>query len=98
MRPRSTAFLASSAAPIITYGLDVLVQEVMAATATWPWSITNSVPSSSFTGTRLCGRPDPLASTCRGLSPSVALTIAGLSDAGKLSLDASSSAPMMLST
>ncbi len=38
LRPFSTAFLASSAAPIITDGLEVLVQEVMPATATAPWS------------------------------------------------------------
>ena len=37
--PRSTAFLASSPAPIITEGLDVLVHEVMAAMTTCPWSI-----------------------------------------------------------
>ena len=35
-RPRSTAFFASSAAPIITYGLDVFVQEVIAAITTCP--------------------------------------------------------------
>ena len=34
--PRSTAFLATSAAPIITLGLEVLVQEVMAAITTAP--------------------------------------------------------------
>ena len=38
-RPFSTAFFASSAAPIITYGLEVFVQEVIAAITTWPWSI-----------------------------------------------------------
>src|SRR3954470_6690983 len=38
VRPRSTAFLASSPAPIITLGLDVLVQLVIAATTTAPWS------------------------------------------------------------
>ena len=32
--PRSTAFLASSAAPIITCGFEVLVQEVIAAITT----------------------------------------------------------------
>ena len=45
-RPFSTAFFASSAAPIITYGFEVLVQEVIAAMTTWPWSSTVSVPSS----------------------------------------------------
>ena len=37
-RPFSTAFLASSAAPTMTYGLEVFVQEVMAAMTTRPWS------------------------------------------------------------
>src|SRR5437879_1769584 len=54
--PRSTAFLASSAAPIITEGFDVFVQLVMAAMTTWPWSSSNSVPVESFTGTRFVGR------------------------------------------
>src|SRR4028118_782294 len=47
--PRSTAFLASGAAPIITCGLEVLVQEVIAAITTWPWSTSVSVPSSMTT-------------------------------------------------
>jgi hypothetical protein len=54
--PRSAAFLASSAAPIITSGLEVLVQEVIAAITTAPWSSSASCPSSSFTRTRWCGR------------------------------------------
>ena len=41
-RPRSTAFLASSAAPTITDGLDVFVHEVIAAITTAPWSISHS--------------------------------------------------------
>src|SRR6266516_6124648 len=48
-RPRSTAFLASSAAPTMTLGLDVLVQDVMAAITTEPWSTAVVVPSSSVT-------------------------------------------------
>jgi hypothetical protein len=36
VRPRSTAFLASRAAPTITEGLDVFVHEVMAAITTLP--------------------------------------------------------------
>ena len=36
--PASTAFLASSAAPTMTDGLEVLVHEVMAAITTEPWS------------------------------------------------------------
>ena len=39
-RPRSTAFLASSPAASITSGFDVLVQRVMAAITTCPWSIS----------------------------------------------------------
>ena len=57
VRPRSTAFLASSAAPIITCGLEVLVQEVIAAITTAPWSSSNVVPSSPVTRTGLDGRP-----------------------------------------
>src|SRR4051794_37989003 len=44
-RPFSTAFFASSAAPTMTDGLDVFVQDVIAAIATAPWSISQSVPS-----------------------------------------------------
>ncbi len=55
--PRSTAFLATSAAPIITLGFDVLVQEVIAAIVTAPWSRSNDVPSASVTATFLLGRP-----------------------------------------
>ncbi len=36
--PLSTAFFASSAAPIITDGLDVFVHDVIAAMTTAPWS------------------------------------------------------------
>src|SRR5215211_1587831 len=56
-RPRSTASRASRAAASITDGLEVLVQLVMAAITTWPWSRSKRVPSSSSTGTRLVGRP-----------------------------------------
>src|SRR5215204_6369141 len=56
-RPRSTALRASSPAASITDGLEVLVQLVMAAITTWPWSRSNRVPSSSWTATRLLGRP-----------------------------------------
>lgn len=96
VRPFSTAFLASSAAPTITYGLDVLVQDVIAATATCPWSISNVVPSSRVTGTRLCGRLAPFVRCSRGLSPSPPRPIAGESDAGNDSLDASSAGPCTL--
>jgi hypothetical protein len=47
--PRSTAFLATSAAPIITDGFDVLVHDVIAAMTTAPWSTSLSVPSARVT-------------------------------------------------
>src|SRR5579871_1052808 len=62
-RPRSTAFLASRAAPTITEGLDVFVQEVIAAITTEPWSTKVSVPSSSVTRTGFDGRAPPPAAT-----------------------------------
>src|SRR4029079_5395996 len=40
------AFCATSPAPIITDGLEVLVQEVMAAITTSPWPMLVSLPSS----------------------------------------------------
>src|SRR4029453_15978670 len=54
--PRSTAFLASRAAPIITCGLEVFVQEGIAAITTWPWSTKVSVPSSMTTRVGLDAR------------------------------------------
>src|SRR5918993_2810664 len=54
--PRSTAFFASSAAPTMTDGLDVLVHEVIAAITTAPWSISVSVPSSRVTFVGALGR------------------------------------------
>ncbi len=47
--PRSTAFLASSPAPSMTDGLEVLVHDVIAAITTCPWSSSVSVPSASVT-------------------------------------------------
>src|SRR5436190_11900811 len=93
--PRSTAFLASSAAPIITDGFDVLVQLVMAAITTWPWSSSNSVPLASFTGTRFIGRGDGGGGTSsKGESgapaPVIPFMAAGGSLAGNDSADASS--------
>ena len=49
--PRSTAFLATSPAPSITEGFEVLVQLVIAAITTWPWSSSTVSPSSSSTAT-----------------------------------------------
>src|SRR5437870_11196688 len=56
-RPASTALRASSAAPTITDGLEVLVHEVMAAMTTEPWSTEVVVPSSRVTWARFDGRP-----------------------------------------
>src|SRR5271166_4552531 len=62
LRPFSTAFLASSAAPTITEGLEVFVQEVIAAITTEPWSTLVSVPSSRVTWTGFDGLvPSPAA-------------------------------------
>src|SRR6266536_6461601 len=57
VRPRSTAFFASSAAATITDGLDVLVHDVMAAMATAPWSSTTRLPSARVTGVGCDVRP-----------------------------------------
>ncbi len=78
VRPRSTAFLASSAAPIITCGFDVFVQDVIEAMTTAPWSRSKTVPSGAVTGVGLCARPLPLPFDD------------GESEAGKLSSLASS--------
>src|SRR6266568_8258470 len=50
VRAASTALRASSAAPTITNGFDVFVQEVIAAITTDPWSTLVWVPSSRVTG------------------------------------------------
>ena len=50
-RPRSIALRASRPAPTITDGLEVLVQLVIAAITTRPWSSSTTVPSSSVTST-----------------------------------------------
>src|ERR1017187_9367266 len=55
-RPASTAFLATSAAPIITDGLEVLVHEVIAAITTEPWSTLVCVPSARVTCAGADGR------------------------------------------
>src|SRR6266540_3033554 len=92
-RPRSTAFFASSAAPSMTEGFEVLVHEVIAAIATAPWSSSNSAPSRE-TVTGLLGRPSlPSAADAatRGLpSPFSPSPYAGGSLAGNVSAPASS--------
>src|ERR671928_1471710 len=45
VRPRATALRASRPAPSITDGLEVLVQLVIAAITTAPWSSANASPS-----------------------------------------------------
>ena len=49
--PRSTAFLANRPAPIMTEGLEVFVQLVIAAMTTDPWVTEVASPRAS-TGTR----------------------------------------------
>src|SRR4249920_1161826 len=83
VRPFSTAFFATSAAPIITDGLDVLVQDVMAAMATAPWSSTTCSPSANVTGVGVEMRPCA-PSAADGTSCMWSVAAAG-SDAGKLS-------------
>src|SRR6185437_13716414 len=78
-RPRSTAFFASRAAPIMTDGLDVLVHDVIAAMTTAPWSMTHSAPSMLiFTG--LDVRPFAPAAAEGTVAASLKL---GTSEAGK---------------
>src|SRR5579859_4216947 len=50
LRPRRDALRARIPAPIITDGFEVLVQLVIAAMTTWPWSSSVSVPSARVTG------------------------------------------------
>src|SRR5262245_11070564 len=72
VRPRSTALRASSAAPIMTCGLDVLVHDVMEAMRGAPWAGSKLAVSVEH-GVGWCGRP--LA------------CIEGGSEAGKLASD-----------
>src|SRR5476649_874896 len=48
--PFFTALRARSPAPSMTDGFDVLVQLVIAAITTWPWSSSVAVPSARVTG------------------------------------------------
>src|SRR6266508_102430 len=96
--------LARRPAAIITEGLEVLVQLVMAAITTSPWSRSKPVPSESRTGTETLARPlTPVGSGSNqpgtgspGAGSPLALT-AGASLAGKDSADASSG-PAVLAT
>src|SRR5664279_4441637 len=79
VRPRSTAFLASSAAAIITDGLEVFVQLVIAAMTTAPWSSSTWAPLSSVTRAGLLGRstPSPAGTSTLGRSGGEAVGVAG---------------------
>ena len=104
-RPRATALRARMPAPIITDGFDVLVQLVIAAITTCPWSSVVSVPSASATGTALARAAValPASQFCdtrlgelglyaetRVLSVWPGLVLAGGSLEGKLAADAES--------
>src|SRR5579884_1706992 len=89
VRPRSTAFLASSPAPTITNGLEVLVHDVIAATTTAPWSISTSSPSSVIRAGLVGRRPPWSPGAPAGSSCAPALVIDGGSLAGNDSFDAS---------
>src|SRR6202034_2272289 len=89
--PASTAFLATSAAPTMTEGLDVFVHEVMAAMTTDPWSTSVVVPSSRVTATGADGRRP--AGFCAGGSPLLAtpfFSAVNGSEAGNVSAISSS--------
>src|ERR1700729_606985 len=85
-RPASTALGASSAAPIMTDGLEVLVQEVMAAMTTEPWSTSVCVPSSRVTVVgwegRTAGTAGRAAAAAAGASSPSPLRADTGSDAG----------------
>src|SRR4051794_31294474 len=88
-RPRSTALRASSPAPTITNGFEVLVHEVMAATTTAPWSIATSSPS-RVKRAIFDERPPVCAAGCpAGPSCAPSLLTAGGSLAGNDSFDPS---------
>src|SRR3954454_3718757 len=57
-RPSSTAFFASSAAPIITDGLDVFVHDLMPAIFRARWSSSPASPVDSVARPGLLGRPE----------------------------------------
>src|SRR5436305_12847430 len=88
-RPRSTAFFASSPAPTITNGLDVLVHEVMAATTTAPWSSSNVSPSTVTFAGLLARPPRACAGAPAGWSCAPSPLTAGGSLAGNDSLEPS---------
>ncbi|CKQ02232.1 Uncharacterised protein [Mycobacterium tuberculosis] len=88
--PFSTALRASSAAPSITSGLEVLVQDVIAAITTAPWSSTNSPSSSDFTRTGLLTRPSACAAAECTVSSVATSSLANVSCPGSLAGNVSS--------
>src|SRR5215471_4525119 len=88
LKPFSTAFFASSPAPISTEGFDVLVQEVIAAITTLPWR--NAFFTSGGTCSCTFGSSTPMAA---GLPPScsqcslVVFLFAVIAGAGTLAAD-----------
>src|SRR5438067_1290947 len=82
--PRSTAFLASSAAATMTDGFEVFVQDVIAAIATAPWSSSQLVPSAIATRVGRDVRPTALPTADAGAGSASAAGEAG-SDAGNVS-------------
>ena len=94
-RPRSTALRASRPAPTITEGFEVLVQLVIAAITTRPWSSGKDVPSSRVTSIasslpRAARAVEEPRIAGRGLPRSSSWSSAGGSEAGKDSSMASS--------
>ena len=86
-RPFSVALRASTAAAIITEGLEVLVHEVIEAIDTAPWSSSNSRPSGMDTGTGFSTRSRSCSAvvergSCSGSCSSEA-SCEGASEAGK---------------
>ena len=77
----------------MTSGLEVLVQEVIAAITTAPWSSSASWPESSVRRTGLRGRSgeSPAAPDAAGRSPSWSPVTTSESEAGKDSAPLSSS-------
>src|SRR5437763_17180621 len=81
-KPRSTALRASSPAPTMTKGFEVLVHDVMAATTTAPWSISTSSPSRVKRAVFEERLPDCAAGCPAGWSSAPWLLTAGASLAG----------------
>src|SRR5690349_3576238 len=92
-RPRCAAFFASRAAAIITSGLEVLVQEVIAAITTAPWPSSTLWPPEGVAVTGWCGRRGGPAAPAKlaGLSPSRLPVTAIGSEAGNDSAPLASS-------